>query len=125
MELKLKKPEYNNEVIIELDGDYNDGDYVNTTLSVSVEVYKIIFPILRRLTDHHNWERNNIYDLFEEALKNLAIREDDSLYEDVMEAADDLRLRDSEGNECHTMYINSVYFQSKEDSIRYMVEFMQ
>lgn len=122
MELKLKKPEYNNEVIIELDGDYNDGDYVNTTLSVSVEVYKIIFPILRRLTGHHNWERNNISDLFEEALKNLSIREDASLYEDVMEAAD-LRLRDSEGNECHTMYINSVYFQSKEDSIRYIVEF--
>jgi hypothetical protein len=121
MKLKLKKPEYNNEVVIELQGDYNDGDYTYDTVSTTVQVYEIVFPILKRLTGSHNWEKYDRLELAEEALNKLGILEDSPLYEEVMDVIDSISLYSDSGG-CHTLYINNVFYQSKDDSIRYIVE---
>lgn len=120
--LKLKAPKYQDEVVMELSGDYNDGDYTYSTISMSVDAYEIVLPILKKLEGSHEWEENNREDIGAETLEKLGIDEENSLYDEVMGALQDISLYSDSGG-CHTMTIEAVYFESKSDNIRYEVKY--
>ena len=119
--LKLKTPKYNDRVVIDLAGDYNDADYTYSTTTVSPEGFDILMPLLKK-TQGREWQDADLEDMAVEALEKLGIDEDHDLFDDVLGAVEDISLYSSDGG-CHTMTIEGVYFESKDDNIRYEVEY--
>ena len=118
--LKLEKPKYEDQVVIELSGDYNDADYTYSTISMDVDTYEIVIDILGGLTGEHEWEDIDKEDIAVEALEKLGVEKSTPLYIKVMRVINDIDLY-SDSGDSHTMSIDAVYFESKADSIRYIV----
>jgi hypothetical protein len=120
-DLELTAPQYNDQVVVEMKGDYNDGDYTYDSTKMSLEAYAIVMPILIECSGSHNWESKDREELGIEALEKLGIVEGDELFDDVLGTLEDISLY-SDWGECHSMYIQAVYFESKSDNIRYVVK---
>lgn len=118
--LNLVKPQYEDQVVIELRGDYNDADYTYSTISMDVDTYEIVIGILSDLEGEYVWEESDKVESAVEALETLGIEKDTPLYENVIRAINDVHLY-SDSDDSHTMSIDAVYFESKADSIRYIV----
>ena len=108
--LKLKAPKYNNKIEIFIEGDVNDADYVSETSIVSIEEFRKILPVLKKIKNSkksHNWEDKEDY---------LSDEEIDLIYEL------DICIPSGENYGPHTITEIQVWFCSKEDSIRYEVK---
>ena len=110
-ELVLKavteKVTYDDEILIEWEGDVNDADYVNDTSYHTLDELDIIMPVLIKIDEKngHNWDDRDY----------LTEEEEDILVD--MEV-----YLEGEHNEAHTADF-SLYFLSKDDSIQYPLDF--
>ncbi len=104
----LTKPKYDNKIELFVKGDFNDGDYISNTEFISVEEFKLILPIIKKILAYkgnHNWEN---------AMEYLTEEENDMFFEYIPFC---------EGDSVHTITDISAWFLSKDDSIRYCCEF--
>lgn len=118
---KLEVPEYDDEFVIELEGDYNDGDMVNDSLWVKPDVFTILLPILESLTEDYAWEDIDVDEYLAEYIEDNEIEIDSELLAKVNKALNNIHLYGDDGG-CHTLYIEDIYFESKEDKVRYIVK---
>ena len=118
---KLEVPEYDDEFVIELEGDYNDGDMVNDSLWVEPDVFTILLPILESLTGDYIWEDIDVDEYLAEYIEDNEIEIDSELLAKVNKALNNIHLYSDDGG-CHTLYIEDIYFESKEDKVRYIVK---
>jgi hypothetical protein len=110
-ELVLKsvteKVTYNDEILIEWEGDVNDGDYVNTTTFHTLDELDVIMPVLIKIDEKvgHNWyDRDYLTEEEEEILDNMEV------------------YLNGDHDRAHTADF-SLYFLSKDDSIQYPLDF--
>ena len=112
-DLKLITPTYQDTVEIFIEGDINDGDYVNNTNVLELEDFEHVLPILKKILASegnewgHNWQ-DSFY------LEYLTEEEADLLFELYL-------IPSGENDEVHTITEIKCWFLSKEDSIRYEI----
>lgn len=102
--LKLKAPEYKNDVEIYIEADENEGDYVSKTEFTDLKKYEILLPILKKIKYKFDWENKEIY-LTQDEIDYLEFYVPTGNYADV-----------------HTIVDVKCWFLSKEDNIRYEIE---
>ncbi len=107
LKVVTEKVTYDDEILIEWEGDVNDADYVNDTSYHTLDELNIIMPVLIKIDEKngHNWDDRDY----------LTEEEDDILVD--MEV-----YLEGEHNSAHTAKF-SLYFLSKDDSIQYPLDF--
>lgn len=112
--LKLVKPVYKDDIEIITTGDYNDGDHLTSETIVTLAEYEELLPIMRSIIKArkarkpwHNWEDKEEY-LSENDIEVL------EKYLNIPSGAD---------VEIHSIVSFDVSFLSKEDTVRYKVNF--
>ncbi len=107
LKVVTEKVTYDDEILIEWEGDVNDADYVNDTSYHTLDELDIIMPVLIKIDEKngHNWDDRDY----------LTEEEDDILVD--MEV-----YLEGEHNSAHTAKF-SLYFLSKDDSIQYPLDF--
>lgn len=114
--LKLKAPKYDNSIELRIQGDENDGDYVEETSSLSLEDFNKVFPILKKImkardsrVPYHNWDEREEY-LTEEELE-------------VFEEIDLYVPSGNSDNSIHSIVEIEAWYLSKDDNVRYEIQF--
>ena len=107
-DLILEKPVYNNEVEINIKGNYNEADYVETKNIVSLEEFETFLPIFNKIMNYKG--RYNYQNI-----KEIISKEEIKLL-------DDKQLIPCRAYEpIHTVTRIHYWFLSKEDNIRYKI----
>lgn len=120
-EVKCVKPVYDNKVVYKLEGDFNDADYTYCEIYSDPESFDIIMNVLESCSGK-DWEDSDPVEMGIDELTNLGIEDDSPIYKDVLRALEDISLYGPH-EPCHTMEIEDVHFECKDDCIRYNVEF--
>lgn len=102
--IELKKPVVRDSIVIALEGDTNDGDYVQNSIKISPDELKRAVNALTLATK--DWDNRE---------ENEDIPEDDYCF------VDDVRLYGEAGS-CHTVYILSITYFSKENDCSYLLD---
>lgn len=123
--LNLTIPTYEDMMVIELRGEYNDNDYLHSTIKITPKAYNVLMPILKSVTGSR-WQDADLEDKSFEAIKALGYDQDSDMFGDmfleVFGPMRDIKL-DGDYGDCYTMEILAVHFECADDNIRYEVAF--
>lgn len=61
--ITIKRPEYEEQVELFINGDINDGDYVSSRENISIQTFEELLPIIRKILKrgNYNWQEKESY----------------------------------------------------------------